>query len=177
MEQELNEDKHNDENAYFKVDYKNQDVSKIPAFKNWYERTDKYIKNENIARGKAHDIYNDHILIIEFCDTCLSYVICSYEGQLSYIKCTKCQTYFCIGCSRKQQRFNKYHGDETLCIKGYLKLFYLRIIYRRSELIRTHPIFHYFTYYFLSNYNPFIFRFYFKFNGIYVSPKKRIRKR
>ena len=44
MEQDLNEDKHNYNNDYFKVDYKNQDVSKIPAFKSWYERTDKILR-------------------------------------------------------------------------------------------------------------------------------------
>ena len=33
-------------------------------------------------------------------------------------------------------------GDNTICINGYFKLFYLRIIYRRSELIRTIPLFY-----------------------------------
>ena len=176
MEQELNEFKNNDNNDYFKVDYKNQDVSKIPGFKSWYERTDKYIKNENIARGKAHDIYNDHILLIAFCDTCISYVICSYEGDFSYIKCTKCQTYFCIGCSRKQKRFNKYHGDETLCIKGYLKLFYLRTIYRRAELIRTHPKFHILHIFFCLFITPLYLGFISNVMGFLFHPKKEIEK-
>ena len=143
MEQELNTFRNqNGENTdFFKVEYKNQDVNKFPEFRKWYKKTYQYIKNENIRRGKAHDVHNGKILIIAFCDICLSYVICSVGKTFCYIECNKCKTFFCIGCARKQQKF-LHGGDDTVCIKGYFKSFYLRAYYRRSSLVVTHPLFH-----------------------------------
>ena len=40
------------------------------------------------------------------------------------------------------QKVSEYRYEETLCLKGYLKSFYLRAIYRRSELVRTCALFH-----------------------------------
>jgi hypothetical protein len=82
------------------------------------------------------------ILTIEFCENCLSYTICSLGEGFSEVECNKCKQCFCIGCSRKMQKISEYDNEYTVCLKGYLKSFYLRTINRRSELVRTCACFH-----------------------------------
>ena len=86
-----------------------------------------------------HSIYFEYNLItIEFCEKCLSYIICSLRGD----KCNKCKECFCAGCSSKIQKVSEYNYEDTLYLKVYLKLFYLRTINKRSEFVRTCAYFH-----------------------------------
>lgn len=184
MEQDLNEnfkESNYESKDFFKLEHKNQNVSKFPEFKKWYEKTYQYIKEENIKRGqnyvKNYNLYTDYsLLTIAFCNNCCSYTICSSDGGFCYVKCNKCQTSFCIGCSRNQERFSKYEGDETICFKGYFKLFYLRTIYRRSELIRTCALFNFMHIIFCLFLTPLYIGFISNFMGFLIHPKKKIEK-
>ena len=152
MEQDLNEFKYEnfENNDWFKLEYKNQDVKNKEEYKKWYKSAKEYIKKENLKRAKDYidnvDNYNMHldtsILTIEFCENCLSYTICSLANRFSNVICNKCKECFCIGCSRKMQKSQNYINEDTLCLKGYLKAFYLRAINRRSDLVITCACFH-----------------------------------
>lgn len=133
MEQELNQFKEIELN-YFKVEYKNQNVKKIQDFKNWYEKANKYVKNENLRRGLWNDYHNDDnkILTISFCNKCQSYAICDFSTKYSCISCTHCSYLFCPGCFREETSEEE---KGTLCLKGYIKLWYLRTKYRRSGIM------------------------------------------
>ena len=150
MEQELNESKIDDfeYNNSFKLEHKNQDVTNKSEFKKWYKSAKEYVKKENIKRSKKivefaqnnipfhYDIR--YILTIEFCEKCMCYTICSIRNSYSYAICNKCQESFCIGCFRKKKKIsNKDKEFDSTCLKGYLKAYYLRIIYRRSDIEET----------------------------------------
>ena len=152
MEQDLIEFKNDnfENNDFFKLEYKNQDVTNKEGYKIWYKSAKEYIKKENLKRAKDYidnvDNYNIHldtsILTIEFCENCLSYTICSLGYGFSNVICNKCKQYFCIGCSRKMQKSQYNLNEDTICLKGYLKAFYLRAINRRSGLAKTNACFH-----------------------------------
>ena len=131
MEQELNQFNESEFN-YFKVEHKNQNVKKIAEFQKWYEKANKYVKNENLKRGiwNEHHIVDNSLLIISFCDKCQNYVICDFTNEYSCIRCTLCNYFFCAGCSWEEKSHNEV--EDTLCLKGYIKLLYLRIKYRRT---------------------------------------------
>ena len=143
MEQDLIEI--NNENLgfkdYFKPEYINQDVSNSPEFKKWYKKTKKYIHNENLKRNnqKNFDVNKDYtILAIAYCKKCNSYTICSIIlYSYCYSRCQICNTPLCIGCSKELNDSNYGYINSSTCLKGYLKAFYLRIIYRRSSFERT----------------------------------------
>lgn len=145
MEIELNEYREqNNSIDSFKLEYKGQDVHKLPEFRKWYEKAYQYVKNNNRRT-------DEYLLTIGYCDTCLSYVIFKLLYSYSYAKCIKCNTYSCLGCSRKQEKYDGYdyhinnggwHCDNTVCIKGYLKSFFLRAIHRRTNFGRTNPKFY-----------------------------------
>ena len=148
MEQDLNEFQNDDNfenNDYFKLEHKNQDVSNKKEFKKWFKSSKEYVKNKNIKRGKDYierTSYNTSILTIEFCDNCISYTICSLKRDFSSVICNKCRACFCIGCSRRMQKLSEYRFEDTVCLRGCLKAFYLRAIYRRSNLIVTNVLLH-----------------------------------
>ena len=53
-----------------------------------------------------------------------------------------CKQKFCIGCLKKLNDIFYEDANDSICLKGYLKAFYLRIIYRRSEIERTNACFY-----------------------------------
>jgi len=140
MEQDLNTFKNDNfkNQNFFQIDHKGQNIRNNLEFKKWKEDAQNYIRRVNKQRKEAYisnHFYGDKsMLTIEFCDNCISYTICSLSKSFCYIKCNKCQEEFCIGCSRKKQ-YNEERDNETICLRGYLKGLYLRIINRRSELV------------------------------------------
>ena len=149
MEIELNENKYNNiANDFFELEHKNQNIKNNPEFKKWYEKACDFVKKENLKRAQNYihhyELFNDYsILTIEYCDNCIGYTICSHDNSFNYVKCNKCKTKFCLGCSKIMTNLDEDNGlDIMMCLKGYLKGFYLRFINRRSELIRTCACFH-----------------------------------
>ena len=126
MEQELNQFNSYESN-YFKVEFENQNIELVPEFKKWHEKANKYINEENAKRGNAKEIGDNSLLLISFCKNCKCYSICSFRTQFSFVKCSNCKFYFCAGCSREMQS----NDDESLCLKGYFRLLFIRIKYRR----------------------------------------------
>ena len=53
-----------------------------------------------------------------------------------------CKQKFCIGCLKKLNDIFYEDANDSICLKGYLKAFYLRIIYRRSSRVRTNICFY-----------------------------------
>lgn len=183
MEQDLNTYKNDDFETknYFQTEFRGQNIANNLEFKNWLEGAKNYIKKENERRKESYIRENYlgdiSILTIEFCDKCLCYTLCSLENEFSYIKCNKCHEEFCIGCSRKRQMFDEYNGDISVCLKGYLKGFFLRIINRRSELVVILPLFHIIHIIFCLLITPLFLGFISNFMGLIVHPnKKRIIK-
>ena len=128
------------ESNYYKPQFKNQNVFKDKDFQLWYENAKIYIDKENKKRGViAYGFYDkdDSILTISFCNNCNCYAICSFTDTFSYIKCSNCQFEFCIGCSRPTISLD---DRDSLCLKGYFKLLYLRTKYRRAGKLATSNI-------------------------------------
>ena len=168
MEQDLNEknilsNEDNFEN-YFELEHKNQDVTKLPQFKRWYEKAYQNAKNKTLKD-------EHHIFTITFCNKCCSYTICSTRGGFCHVQCTECNSFFCIGCSRQIENFNFYNNDETICLKGFFKLFYLRIKYRRSEIIGISTLFIILHIFFCLLFTPLYIGLIFNFFGFMVHPK------
>ena len=132
MEQDLIYDKNEilGTNNYFKVTYFNQDVKNKPEFKKWYKNLKEEINKDNFESNRS-------LLTIGFCMNCMSYTICSImDFSYCYAICSKCKKTFCVGCL--QDNNSCYNiADATICLKGFLKVFYLRIIYRRSQFQRA----------------------------------------
>ena len=130
----------------FKREYKNQNVYKLPEFREWYQNIEKYVKKENEIRGRDieenYEKYSrsERHLIISFCPFCDSFGICyienRYGNNLSLIICKNCKEKFCIGCLRKPLDNNDY----SICLKGFLILLYYRIKDRRSGNTRFGPL-------------------------------------
>ena len=112
------------------------------------------------------------MLTIEFCDNCISYTICSLSKSLCYIKCNRCQEEFCIGCSVKKQ-IDEYRDNETVCLKGYIKGLYLRIINRRSELVNTCFLFHIMHIIFCLCFTPLFIVFISHYIGLIIHRNKK----
>ena len=170
MEQDLNDfcNTDNNENYYFKLEYKDQDVFKLPKFQKWYSEALQYVKKQNI-NGR------EKLLSISFCNKCLSYVICSSALQFSTYKCNNCNSYFCLGCLKEISR-DTGGAEETFCLKGYLKSLYLRIIYKRSDLPAISPLFAFLHILFCLFITPLYLGFLSYVFGFYVhrkNPKKK----
>ena len=136
MENDLNKFIEKESN-YYKPQFKNQNVFKEKDFQLWFKNVKIYIDKENKKRGVvASGCYDkdDSILTISFCNNCNCYSICSFTSSFSYIKCSNCQFDFCIGCSRPHISL---YDTESLCLKGYFKLLYLRTKYRRAGKLIT----------------------------------------
>ena len=184
MEQDLMENKIENLgiNDYFKFEYENQDVKNKPEFKKWYKNAKEKIHKENLKRSKEflqkeYDPNDDYrILTIGFCKKCMSYIICSItDYSFCYVKCNICQQTFCIGCFQELSQDNYFLINDSTCLKGYLKAFYLRIIYRRSSYERTNAcyfIMHIIICLFIT---PLYIGFLSNLVGLIIHPKK-IRK-
>lgn len=95
------------------------------------ESAKKYV---NIKNGD--NLYKDtSILLIEFCEKCISYTIFKIGETFSFATCDKCKESICLECLRKNDN-NSYEQYYSLCFKGYLKGIFVRTI-RKSELIRA----------------------------------------
>ena len=179
MEQNLNTTQ-NDEfeiKNFFQIEYKGQNVTNSLEFKKWYDSAINYIKNENKRRKEAYIrdgyIRESRILTIQFCENCLIYTLCSLGTLFSYIKYNNCNEEFCIGCSKKRLKYGDGDGDDSICLKGYIKAFYLRIIYRRSGLVITSPVFHVMHIIFCLFFTPLFIGFISNFMGFIVHRKNR----
>ena len=71
---------------------------------------------------------NTNILTKEFFDNYINYTICSLKRGFFSIICNKCKACFCIGCSRKMQKLSEYRFEDTVYLRGCLKVFYIRAI-------------------------------------------------
>ena len=142
---EVNENERKDY-YYYSLEYKGQDVSTNPDFQKWYKKVQDYIKKENKIRGliqidnnKYWKYEEERFFILSLCPNCNSYSICVIKFYYCFITCKKCKERFCIGCSKK----GKDSKDDTICIKGYFRLLYHRIIFKRSDyaVITTYSTF------------------------------------
>ena len=178
MEQDLNTLKNDifENQNFFQLDHKGQNIRNNLEFKKWNEDAQNYIKKINNQRKEAYissNFYGDKsMLTIEFCDNCISYTICSLSKSLCYIKCNKCQEEFCIGCSRKN-KYNEDRDNETVCLRGYLKGLYLRIINRRSELVNTIFLFHIMHIIFCLFFTPLFIGFISNYMGLIIHRNKK----
>ena len=73
---------------------------------------------------------DSRLLTISFCDKCQNYAICHFANEYSCIRCTHCNYFFCAGCYREEKSHSE--KEDTLCLKGYIKLLCIRIKYRRT---------------------------------------------
>ena len=152
-------------NDRFKVEYFNQDVKNKPEFKKWYKNIKEEINKENLER-------NRDLLTIGFCMNCMSYTICSImDFSYRYAKCNICKKTFCVGCLQDNNScFNI--ADTTICLKGFLKVLYLRIIYRRSYNGRTKICFQIMHIIFCLFMTPLYLGFLSNIFGLYIHPNK-----
>ena len=165
-------------NDFFKVEFINQDVMNKPEFKKWYENIKEVINKENLEREKD-------LLTIGFCIGCMSYTICSImDYSYCFVICNKCKKTFCVGCLQDNNScFNI--ADATICLKGFMKIFYLRIIYRRSDYERikyirsdyerTRICFQIMHIFFCLFMTPLYLGFLSNMFGLYVHPNKNRR--
>ena len=126
---------------YFKLDYNNQDITRLSEFKKWYEEANEICKNKNVQYSTVRDYNVDKLFTIALCKKCSSYTICSIGFRYCFIICTKCKTEFCIGCYKERKNEYGYYREGSVCLKGYFKLLYLRIINRRLGEPYTRPLF------------------------------------
>ena len=155
-------------NDYFKIEYQNQDVKNKPDFKKWYKNSKEKINKENLNT-------NIGLLTIGFCMNCMSYTICSImDYSYCFAICNKCKKTFCIGCLQDNNScFNI--ADMTICLKGFLKVFYLRIIYRRSDYETTKICFQIMHIFFCLFMTPLYLGFLSNMFGLYIHPNKNRR--
>ena len=113
----------------FKLEYKEQNIEDSPSFKKWNELAKKNVEeiNKKHIKAKKTSIFSPGVitLTISFCNNCNSYSICTVESAYSLIKCNNCHKRICIGCNRT---------NSGICLKGFVKLTYIRMINGRSFL-------------------------------------------
>ena len=130
---------------HFPLKYKNQNFYKDPAFKEWYKIKKEYIEKENEKRGpwieSNYDKYglDERYYIFSYCPNCISYSVCCVVFDYSFVKCKNCLKEFCVGCYR-----NKITNiEDTVCLKGFLKLLYHRVKDKRSSNCNYGPFFYF----------------------------------
>ena len=139
MEHNLLDENNEKNNEYhYQLEHKNQNLYSIPSFKEWYKNKKEFIKKENDIRN-IYD-YEDSYFIFSYCPNCISYVICSVKTSYCFIKCMNCKKEFCLGCFR----YPLYPYDDTICLKGFLKLLYHRVIDKRSDNANYNPLLYFF---------------------------------
>ena len=185
MEQDLIETKNENLgiNDYYKLEYKNQDVKNKPEFKKGYKNAKEYIHKEKLKRSK-HDAekgfdvnYDYRILTIVFCEKCMSYTIFSIMGySYCYAECNICKDKFCIGCLKEISHTYDEDFNSSICLQGYLKAFYLRIIYRRIGVERTNACFFIMHILFCLFITPLYIGFLSHIIGLFIHPNKNRKK-
>ena len=176
MEQEIKKFVDIEKNSKcFKLQFVGQNVKNNPEFTKWYNDTNKKLKEENLrikyeALIKDDGFHSTVLYIISFCPYCNSYSVCSYDSGFCFIICENCYTQFCIGCYKKATNINEFSG----CLRGYIKLLYLRTIYKRSYLWFP-EIYHYIMHVFICLFlTPFMIGLISNFMGfVYHTNKKR----
>ena len=152
----------------FKLEYKDQNVENFPSFKKWNEEAKKKIKeiNKKNIRAKKTSIFTPGVvtLTISFCNNCNSYSICTVESSLSLIKCNNCHKIICPGCNR---------ANSGICLKGFVKLIYIRMINGRSCLRSSNIVFNIFFIFIFLIFAPFHIGFASSLIGL--SPHPNIR--
>ena len=127
---------------YDNQEYIGQNIKKSPSYKKWYENCLKKIKTENERRSKIkwHDVCQNKLdvrfLWIFYCPSCANYSKCSCTKITHcFVECNKCKTVFCPGCNFIQPKHGTIH---TYCLKGFLRLWLLRVKYRRADLVYSY---------------------------------------
>lgn len=169
MEQNLNES-FDSELIYFHLEYKGQDIKNNIPFQEWYKKTDNYVKEVNSKHEKLSksSIFRPGMKFytISFCNNCRSYVICSISSySYSSITCLKCRQLFCPGCYKSNK------NGENNCLKGYLKLLYLRTINGRCILEKSNIIINIIFIIFFLFFTPFYINFILSNFGFYYLNK------
>ena len=116
----------------YKLEYDGQDVYKLPTFQKWLKRANEFTDTKN----KKKNIYGANIYTICFCKKCNGYSVCYFDFEYSCVTCSNCNYFFCSGCSFEGKK-EEYHSG-SLCLKGFLKLLYIRAIYQKSLLRETY---------------------------------------
>ena len=75
--------------------------------------------------------------------------------------------------SRIRTKIDQYDYDDTTCLRGYLKAYYLRLIYRRSDLLRTCACFHIIHIIFCLFFTSLYLGFLSNIIGLLVHPNKK----
>jgi len=120
----------------FKLEYKEQNIEDSPSFKKWNELAKKNVEeiNKKHIKAKKTSIFSPGVitLTISFCNNCNSYSICTVSDSLSLVNCNNCHKKICPGCKRE---------NSGICLKGFFKLIYIRMINGRSCLSSSTIIF------------------------------------
>ena len=146
MEQNLFEPKSHEYKFHFPLQYKNENFYKNPAFKEWYNIKKKYVEEENKIRGPWNEEnyqkygFDERYYIFSYCPNCISCAICLVKNEYSFVQCKNCGEEFCIGCYRNKI----YRYEDTICLKGFLKLLYYRVIGKRSSNSTYKPLLYFF---------------------------------
>lgn len=128
MEQDLNKEFETDL-YHFKLHHKNQNLNNNSEYENWKKNAIDYINREN------KNSIDEYIKLINFCNNCCSYSIFS-TYLFSLIECHNCHYKFCIGCGKKPLS----NRDYSTCLKGFIKMNYLRAFNESTKILSFHPI-------------------------------------
>ena len=71
------------------------------------------------------------------------------------------------------RKLSMYRSEENVCLKGYLKGFYLRFIYQRSDLVVNHFLFYIMHVIFCLFFTPLFLGFISNFMGLFIHPNKK----
>jgi hypothetical protein len=155
----------------FKLEYKDQNIENLPSFKKWNEEAKKKIKeiNKKNIRARRTSIISPGVitLTISFCNNCNSYSFCTVESDLSLIKCNNCHKKICPGCNR---------ANSGICLKGFIKLIYIRMINGRSFLSSSNIVFNIFFIFIFLIFAPFHIGCISSIIGLLPHPKIRSNK-
>ena len=169
MEQNLN-DGFDSELTYFHLEYKKQNIKNNNFFQEWNKKANKYITEVNKRHEKLPktSVFRSGIrfLAISFWNNCNCYVISSIENSYSSIKCLKCKKDFCPGC------FESYNDKDSVCLKGYFKLLYLRSLNGRSFLDGSNAVINIIFIIFFLLFTPFYIGCVFSYIWMNPHPKK-----
>ena len=89
-----------------------------------------------------------------------------------YAECNICKDKFCIGCLKEISHIYDEDYKTSLCLQGYLKAFYLRIIYRRIGVERTNLCYYIMHILFCLFITPLYIGFLSNFIGLFINPNK-----
>ena len=125
MEQELNNyGEFETDVIHFRLKYKNQNIKGNEEYQKWYENAINYIESKN------KDSSFLSFYLINFCENCCSHSIFTSDLFCDII-CQNCKYKFCIGCGRVPLS----NRDISACLKGFLKINFLRITHEGTDII------------------------------------------